>query len=117
MTTAADLFGSNSEGGMRLSEWLDAMCAGCRHESARERREGSGGGYGCELVARAIGDPYGADMPEWSPDATPYPPHCAEEFSDGNPWPVCLAYERRRTRCDAGVRRGPRVPAEQGTLL
>jgi hypothetical protein len=117
MASAADLFGGNSDGGVRLSEWLDAMCAGCRHESARDRKEGNGGGYGCPLVSRAIADPYDADMPEWSPDATPYPPHCAGEFSDGNPWPVCLAWEPRTRRSDAGVRRGPRVPEGQEALL
>lgn len=117
MATAAGLFGSNSDGGMRLSEWLDVMCAGCKHESARHRKEGEGGGWGCALVSRAISDPHDADMPEWSPDATPYPPHCAEAFGDGNPWPVCLSYEPRKTRSDAGVRRGPQVPAGQGALL
>jgi hypothetical protein len=116
VASPVNLFGSNSDGGVRLSEWLDTMCKGCRHESARERREGNGGGYGCDLVSRAICDPYEAGMPEWSPDAT-YPAHCAEEFSDGGPWPVCLSYEPRTKRRDAGRRRGPRVPAGQEALL
>jgi hypothetical protein len=117
MSNPVDLFGSNSDGGVRMSEWLDTMCAGCKHESVRMRREGCGGGCGCPLVSKALCDPYTAEIPEWSPDATPYPPHCAEQFSDGNPWPVCLAYEPRKTRSDTGVRRGPRVPAGQGALL
>ena len=65
VSTSSEIFGSNSDGGMALSEWLDAMCLGCRHERAGDR-PGIGGGSGCELVSRAICDPYTADMPEWT---------------------------------------------------
>jgi hypothetical protein len=109
--TAVDLFGGNSEGGMAMWAWLDVMCAGCRHESARQRRAGNGGGYGCELVTRAVCDPGEAPMPEWSPDAAPKPERLAE-LGPG-PWPVCLAHEPRTKRSDAGKRRGPRIRGMQ----
>jgi hypothetical protein len=102
-----DLFGSNSEGGMRLAEWLDVMCLGCRHESVKDRKDGIGGGSGCELVSRALCDPYTASMPEWSIDATPRPERL-QELGEG-PWPVCMAHKARKKRSDAGVRRGPRL--------
>ena len=105
MSTSAALFGSNSDGGMALSEWLDVMCLGCRHERAKDR-PGIGGGSGCELVSRAICDPHTADMPEWTVDASPVPERVA---ALGEGWPVCMAYEPRTTRCDKGMRRGPRV--------
>jgi hypothetical protein len=105
--TAVDLFGGNSEGGMRMSMWLEAMCLGCRRESVKARKEGDGGGFGCDLPVRAICDPYTAEMPEWSADASPKPERLAE-LGDG-PWPVCVAYEARTKRSDAGKRRGPRV--------
>lgn len=104
--TPVDLFGGNSEGGMRLMEWLDVMCLGCRHETVKDRKEGIGGGSGCDLVSRAICDPYTAEMPEWSPDAMR--PERFSELEDG-PWPVCMSYEARTKRSDAGKRRGPRV--------
>ena len=106
MSTSAALFGSSSDGGMALSEWLDVMCLGCKHERAIDR-PGIGGGSGCELVSRAICDPYTADMPEWAVDASPVP----ERFGElgRGPWPVCMSYEPRKTRSDKGVRRGPRV--------
>jgi hypothetical protein len=107
MSPATALFGgNNSEGGMRMWAWLDVMCLGCRHESVKWRRESGGGGYGCELVTRAIGDPDDAELPEWSADAAPKPERLAE-LGPG-PWPACLAYEPRTRRADAGVRRGPR---------
>jgi hypothetical protein len=34
VSTAADIFGGNSDGGVRLTEWLDEMCKGCKHERA-----------------------------------------------------------------------------------
>lgn len=105
--TPVNLFGPGSEGGMRLLEWLDAMCAGCRHERAGDRAAGIGGGAGCGLVSRAIGDPHGAPMPEWVADDAPRPERLAG-LGDG-PWPVCTAWEPRTKRADAGVRRGPRV--------
>jgi hypothetical protein len=105
--TPVDLFGGNSDGGMRMSEWLDVMCLGCRHERAKDRQAGIGGGCGCELVSRAICDPYTAEMPEWSADASPRPERLAE-LGDG-PWPVCLGWEPRTKRSDAGKRRGPRT--------
>jgi hypothetical protein len=106
VSTSAALFGSSSDGGMALSEWLDVMCLGCKHESVKDR-EGIGGGCGCELVSRAICDPYTADMPEWAEDASPVP----ERFGElgRGPWPVCMSYEPRKTRSDKGVRRGPKV--------
>ena len=105
--TAVDLFGGNSDGGMRMTEWLEVMCLGCRHESVRARKEGCGGGIGCELPSRAICDPYTAEMPEWSPDASPRPERLAG-LPEG-PWPVCLSWEPRAKRSDAGKRRGPKV--------
>ena len=105
--TAVDLFGGNSDGGMRMSEWLEVMCLGCRHESVKYRTQGAGGGFGCELPERAICHPYTAEMPEWSVDASPRPERLAK-LGDG-PWPVCLNWEPRTKRSDAGVRRGPRV--------
>lgn len=105
MSTAADLFGGNSDGGVAMCEWLDAMCRGCRHERAADRQF-IGGGSGCGLVSRAICDPYTADMPEWAADASPVPERVAE-LGDG--WPVCMSYEPRTTRSDKGKRRGPRV--------
>jgi hypothetical protein len=42
--TPVDLFGGNSERGMRLSEWLDVMCLGCKHELVKHRAEGSDAG-------------------------------------------------------------------------
>ncbi len=105
--TPVDLFGGNSDGGMRMLEWLDVMCLGCRHESVKERNAGNGGGYGCHLPTRAVCDPYKTEMPEWSADASPKPERLAE-LGDG-PWPVCLAWEPRTKRCDAGKRRGPKV--------
>jgi hypothetical protein len=110
----ADLFGPGSDGGMRMSEWLDVMCLGCKRESARDRREGTGGGSGCELVSRAICGPYKAPMPEWPVDAAC--PERLDVLGDG-PWPVCMAYEPRAVRSDKGLRRGPRVPAAQGSLF
>lgn len=107
MNTPAGLFGSTSEGGMRLEEWLGVMCAGCKHERVKDRKEGIGGGSGCDLVSRAICDPYTAEMPEWSPDATW--PERFTELEAGNPWPVCIAWEARAKRSDAGMRRGPKV--------
>ena len=106
VSTAAALFGSNSDGGVAMSEWLDVMCLGCKHERAKDR-PGIGGGSGCDLVSRAICDPYTADMPEWAVDASPVP----ERFAGlpGEPWPACMAYEPRTARCDKGKRRGPRV--------
>jgi hypothetical protein len=104
--TPVDLFGGNSDGGMRMTQWLDVMCLGCRHERAGQRKA-FGGGTGCDLVCRAISDPYTAAMPEWLVDAAPRPERLAE-LGDG-PWPVCTGFEPRKKRADAGRRRGPRV--------
>ena len=90
---------------MALSEWLDVMCLGCRHERAVDR-PGIGGGSGCELVSRAICDPYTADIQEWTADASPVPERVAA-LGDG--WPVCMAYDKRKPRSDKGRRRGPKV--------
>jgi hypothetical protein len=103
--TPADLFGSTSDGMVRMAEWLDVMCVGCRRERAKDRK-GIGGGSGCELVSRAIFDPYNAPMPEWDVGASPRPERLAE-LGDG-PWPACTAHEQRKKRSDAGTRRAPR---------
>lgn len=104
--TPVDLFGGNSEGYLRMEDWLRVMCKGCRHESAG-LREGTGqGGILCEVADRAVSDPYAAEMPEWSADAAPRPERLAE--LGGGPWPVCMSYEARKRRSDAGSRRAPR---------
>jgi hypothetical protein len=113
VNTSSDLFGGNSDGGMRLSEWLEVMCKGC--VSNHGRGEPGMAGLGCDLVSRAIGDPYDAGMPEWSTDASPWPQRFAE-LGDG-PWPTCLAYRPRKKRSDAGQRRGQHVPDDQDALF
>lgn len=104
--TASGIFGSNSDGGIRMTEWLDVMCRGCRHERVSDRKEGIGGGCGCELVSRAICDPYSAPMPEWTRDAE-WPERFAD-LNQPNPWPVCTAWEPRKKRSDAGKPRRAR---------
>jgi hypothetical protein len=104
--TPVDLFGGNSDGGMRMTQWLDVMCLGCRHERVKDRKD-IGGGSGCDLVCRAISDPYTAPMPEWLVDAAPRPERLAE-LGEG-PWPVCISHEPRKKRADAGRRRGPKL--------
>ena len=98
--TAAGIFGGNSDGGMRMTEWLDVMCRGCKHERVSDRKAGIGGGCGCEPVTRAICDPYTAPMPEWTRDAE-WPERFAE-LDQPNPWPVCTGWEPRKKRSDAG---------------
>jgi len=98
--TAAQIFGSTSDGGWRLSEFCEVMCRGCVHESPKRRAAGDGGGAGCEIADRAYGDPYGAPMPEWSLDGV-WLPHMTDgddAFNPRDPWPVCMAYERRPPR-------------------
>jgi hypothetical protein len=104
--TVTGLFGGNSEGYCRMEEWLAVMCLGCRHERVSDRAAGIGGGSGCELVSRAVADPYGAEMPEWSRDAAPKPGRLAE-LGPG-PWPACMSHEARKKRSDAGSRRAPK---------
>jgi len=102
--TVVDLFGGNSEGGMRMEEWLRVMCRGCVKDRGREASGGMGG-FSCTLPASAYADPYAA-IPEWSPDASPRPERLAELGS--GPWPVCMGYEARKKRSDAGTRRAPK---------
>ena len=104
--TPVDLFGGNSEGYSRMGDWLRVMCLGCKRESARMRNESDTGGGLCEIADRAALDGYAAEMPEWSADASPKPGRLAE-LGDG-PWPVCMSYEARKRRSDAGSRRAPR---------
>jgi hypothetical protein len=113
-STPVDLFGSNSDGGIRMSEWLDVMCKGCKHESVQDRKH-IGGGCGCELVSRAICDPNKAQMPEWMV-LDPVPEGLTDALGKG-PWPVCGAYEKRTTRSDKGLRRGPRKHEGQALLF
>jgi hypothetical protein len=113
MATAEEIFGPNSDGGVRMSEWFDVMCVGCKNG---RYEEGIGYGVGCEVGARAAIEPYTADMPEWSLDAM-WPERFREAFADGDPWPVCMAYEPRKRRWDAGLRRGPRLPDNQPDLF
>ncbi len=37
--TASSLFGSNSDGGMRMWDWLEVMCKGCKRESVKARSD------------------------------------------------------------------------------
>jgi hypothetical protein len=115
MATTADLFGaSNSDDALRLESWLSVMCRGCVKDRGRAQSGSDMGGMGCRLPADAYADP-DADIPDWSADAAPRPERL-NELSPG-PWPVCLAWRPRKTRSDAGIRRGPQVPAGQGALL
>jgi hypothetical protein len=113
VTAPAVLFGaSNSEGSMRMEEWLQVMCRGC----VKDRGRGPSGGMGgiaCPLPAGAYADPH-ADVAEWSPDAAPVPERVVAEL-DRWPWyPVCMSYSPRKRRSDAGR---PRVADGQGALL
>jgi hypothetical protein len=110
MATASDIFGPNSDGGMRMSEWFDVMCVGCKNGTSEDGHAG----YGCEIGARGVINE--EDMPEWSVDAM-WPERFREAFVDGDPWPVCMAYEPRKRRWDAGLRRGPRLPDNQPGLF
>lgn len=112
--TPVDLFGGNSDGGMRMWEWLEVMCKGCKHESVKAREDGTGPGVGCRIADGACFDPYKFEVPEWSPDAVR--PERLAELGD-NPWPVCMAYEPRAERSDKGLRRGPRPAEGQGELF
>jgi hypothetical protein len=103
MATAVDLFGGNSDGTVRMEEWLRAMCQGCVKDRGRSKTDL--GGMSCELPTRAYIGPYDADMPEWSEDATPKPERFAE--LGAGPWPVCMAYQPRKRRSDAGTSRAP----------
>lgn len=104
--TPVDLFGGNSDGYSRMEGWLRVMCLGCKRESVRMRNEAQIGGGLCEVAGRAALDGYKAEMPEWSTDATPKPARLAG-LGDG-PWPVCMAWEARKRRSDAGSRRAPK---------
>ena len=119
--TAAGIFGGNSDGGVRLYEWLEVMCRGCTHESVKRRNDGDGGGAGCGIADRACGDPYGAPVPEWAErgDGEPLPPHTAGDdgLDPRDPWPVCTSWEPRKTRADKGLRRGPQALAGQEALF
>lgn len=112
MASASGLFGGNSDGSSAMEAWLSVMCQGCTKD--RGRSATSLGGMSCPLPGRAYGDPH-ADIPEWSPDASPVPERVAEEL--GIAAPVCMAYTPRKKRSDAGRRRGPAVPAGQEALL
>lgn len=74
MTVPANFFGGNSDGAMRMEDWLAEMCKGCRHG----RSEDWGGdepmrGMGCDLPAQAYAEPH-SDLTEWSRDADPSGP-------------------------------------------
>jgi hypothetical protein len=108
VSTAADLFGGNSDGSVRMEDWLAVMCRGCVRDRGRGTAgDGHMGGMSCDLPARAYFDAYGDGIEEWAVDASPVP----ERFAGlgPGPWPVCMAYEPRKTRADKGMRRGPRV--------
>lgn len=98
MGTPSGLFGGNSDGALRMEEWLKAMCRGCTKDRGR-RPNGGMGGFSCGLPAGAYANPE-ADIPEWSADASPVPERLAA--MPGGPWPVCIAYTPRKTRSDAG---------------
>lgn len=103
MTVPTEFFGGNSDGAMRMEDWLHEMCKGCRHG----RTEDWGGGarvrgIGCELPARAYTDPYD-DLPEWEVDVD-------DEF--GEPFLRCTK-KALRTR---GRRRPATVGAGHPTL-
>ncbi len=103
--TATGLFGGNSDGYSRMEGWLKVMCRGCLKDRGRGPSGGMGG-MSCPIPLRA-GDGQGsAEMPEWSLDA-PKPDRLAAELGDG-PWPVCTAYQPRKTRSDKGRRRAAR---------
>ncbi|HLK75822.1 MAG TPA: hypothetical protein VKU77_19490 [Streptosporangiaceae bacterium] len=105
MSTAAGLFGGNSDGYARMEAWLEVMCRGCVKDRGRSRT--GMGGTSCSLPLRAGSDSYGdVEMPEWSADASPLPARLAE--LDGGRWPVCLAYVPRKERSDKGKARHPR---------
>jgi hypothetical protein len=104
VSTPSGLFGGNSEGGMRMEEWLAVMCRGCVKDRGRAASGGMGG-FSCGLPAAAYADP-NAELPEWSADASPKPARLAE-LGDG-PWPACMAYVPRKKRSDAGTRRPPK---------
>lgn len=103
MATTVSLFGGTSEGNSRMEEWLHTMCRGCVKDRGRSKTDL--GGMSCELPARAYDDPYAAEMPEWSETTGPKP----ERFSElgAGPWPVCVAYQPRKRRSDAGTSRAP----------
>lgn len=114
--TLVDLFGNGTDGYARAEGWLGVMCVGCTRDYGRNRT--GLGGMSCTLTTRALLNPYEADMPEWSPDATPVPPRFSE-LGSGR-WPVCMEYTPRKTRSDAGMRRGPRnktVPGVRALTL
>ena len=111
MASPADLFGGNSDGSMRMEDWLSVMCRGCVKDRGRGLSDTGMGGMGCVLPANAYADPQ-ADLPEWSTDASPRPDRLAE-LGPG-PWPVCMAHEPRKRRSDAGR---TRVPPGQEALL
>lgn len=108
MSTSVDLFGSTSDGSGRMEEWLDVMCRGCVND--RGRKDSHMGGMSCDLPTRAYLDPYEADMPEWSRDATW--PQRFTELDARSPWPVCMAYRPRKRRSDTGTRRQPTAPGQ-----
>lgn len=112
MATAIGLFGGNSDGSIRMEDWLRVMCKGCVNDRGRGATDL--GGMSCDLPGRAYGDPYEADMPEWSADASSSRrPELVAELGDG-PWPVCMAYKPRKRRADAGR---PRQPQGVDTLF
>lgn len=102
MTVPTEFFGGNSDGAMRMEDWIAEMCKGCRHG----RTEDWGGGepvrgMGCELPARAYARPYD-DIEEWSVDADP-------------PGPMGLRCMRKAVRT-RGPKRPPTVSAGHPTL-
>lgn len=103
MTIPTEFFGGNSDGGMRMEEWLHQMCKGCRHGRTEDMGDGTVmRGMGCILPANAYAQPYD-DLPEWKVEVD-------DEF--GEPFLTCTA-KQVRTR---GPKRPPTVSAGHPTL-
>lgn len=103
MVSPAGMFGGNSDGTVRLEEWLDVMCRGCKNDRGRGPSGGMGG-MSCPLPGNAYADP-DADIPEWSETAER--PARLTELGPG-PWPVCTSHQPRKRRSDAGKSRAAR---------
>lgn len=98
MVVPTEFFGGNSDGALRMENWLDEMCRGCR----RGHVEAGLRGMGCVLPANAYAAPYD-DIPEWEQDLD-------DEF--GEPVLTCTK-KQVRTR---GPKRPPTVGAGHPTL-
>lgn len=95
-----------------LSVWLYYMCQGCVKDRGRSKWDA--GGIACDLPLQALLDPC-ADIPDWSPDASPVPERIVDEIGGG--WPVCMAHTPRKKRSDAGKHRPPKAPATWDTMF